>query len=205
MIFDTSHSPFDAGAKNGLSHENLARFARSGCDREQVSARAGIFGARDYKSAPNTSGNGTRYDWGQRLSFQGEKCSLMAAASMSPQEVTIVIADDNRDAAQALSRLLQLHGYNIAAAVHDGAEALAAIQRERPTVALLDIGMPGMSGLEVAVRLRDEPSRPYLVAITGWGTEKDKRIALEAGFDEHVSKPVTWEQLQAILSRSQAR
>jgi CheY-like chemotaxis protein len=70
---------------------------------------------------------------------------------MLPHQVRIAIADDNRDTAQALSRLLRLHGYNIAAAVHDGAEALVAIQRERPTVALLDIGMPRMSGLEVAL------------------------------------------------------
>jgi CheY-like chemotaxis protein len=121
---------------------------------------------------------------------------------MSPHKVTIVIADDNRDTAQALSRLLQLSGYHVAAAANNGAEALAAIQRERPMVALLDIGMPGMSGLEVALRLRADPSRPYLVAITGWGTEKDKRVALEAGFDEHLCKPVQWEQIAAVLARA---
>src|SRR6476620_6866412 len=92
---------------------------------------------------------------------------------MSLHKVTIVISDDNSDTAQALSRLLQLSGYHVAAAVNNGAEALAAIQRERPMVALLDIGMPEMSGLEVALLLRADPSRPYLVAITGWGTEKD--------------------------------
>jgi CheY-like chemotaxis protein len=124
---------------------------------------------------------------------------------MSPAQIRIVIADDNRDAARMLARLLSLNHYSVTAVVHDGQSAIDAIRHERPNVALLDIGMPGMSGLEVAKQIRNEPSPPLLVAVTGWGSQQDKQQALDAGFDEHLCKPVQWEQLAAILDRAAAK
>ena len=120
---------------------------------------------------------------------------------MSPAEMRIVIADDNEDAARALHRLLTVSGYCVVAVTHDGRAAFETIQREHPTLALLDIGMPGMRGDEVAKQLQNEPNRPYLVAITGWSTQHDQQSALAAGFDEVLAKPVAWQQIEALLMR----
>ena len=120
---------------------------------------------------------------------------------MSPAELRIVIADDNEDAARALHRLLAVSGYQVLAVIYDGRAALETIKRERPNLALLDIGMPGMRGDEVARQLQSEPDRPYLVAITGWSTQQDQQSALAAGFDEVLPKPVAWQQVEALLKR----
>jgi CheY-like chemotaxis protein len=103
----------------------------------------------------------------------------------------ILIADDNRDAADSLSLLLALDGHEIRT-VHDGAAAVAEAERFRPEFALLDIGMPKLTGYEVAQRLRAEPwgQTCVLVAITGWGQEQDRRRSREAGFDHHLTKPI---------------
>ena len=83
-------------------------------------------------------------------------------------------------------------------AVHDGPAALAAVEALRPDVVLLDIGMPGMSGYEVARRLRERPGGAALrlVALTGWGAEDDRRRTREAGFDHHLVKPVAPAELR---------
>jgi CheY-like chemotaxis protein len=84
---------------------------------------------------------------------------------------------------------------------HGGMEALQLAQSFRPEVVLLDIGMPGMDGFEVARRLRklDPQPRPLIVAVTGWGASDDERRTREAGFDLHLVKPVEQSQLQRIL------
>jgi CheY-like chemotaxis protein len=84
---------------------------------------------------------------------------------------------------------------------HDGPAALEAIEKYRPDVVLLDIGMPGMDGFEVArrVRERDEFSRMTLIALTGWGQEEDRRRTREAGFDHHLVKPADIGALQSLL------
>jgi PAS domain S-box-containing protein len=112
----------------------------------------------------------------------------------------VLVVDDNVDAAVVLMRLLERHGYQ-AMAVHDGAAALNQAEGFRPDVILLDIGMPGMNGLEVARRLRErnrEP-RPFIVAVTGWGKEEDESRSREAGFDLHLVKPVEEEKLLEVL------
>jgi CheY-like chemotaxis protein len=85
--------------------------------------------------------------------------------------------------------------------VHDGPAALAAIENYRPDVVLLDIGMPGMDGFEVAkrVRARDEFASVALIALTGWGQKDDRRRTQEAGFDHHLVKPADIATLEAIL------
>ena len=103
----------------------------------------------------------------------------------------VLIADDNRDAAESLAMLLEMHGHTITV-VHDGRQALAAIEASPPDVALLDIGMPHIDGYEVARRVRgDTRSRQVLlIAVTGWGQEQDKARAMAAGFDLHFTKPI---------------
>jgi CheY-like chemotaxis protein len=101
------------------------------------------------------------------------------------------VADDNKDAADALAMLLELSGHDVKV-VHDGNSALSVARTFRPDVALIDIGMPDLSGYEVAQRLRREPwgVSMYLVALTGWGRDDDRQQAKVAGFDKHITKPV---------------
>jgi len=113
-----------------------------------------------------------------------------------------LVADDNQDAASSLVMMLRLDSHEVHA-VQDGQEAVEAARWFRPEVALLDIGMPKLNGFEAARRIRQEPwgRKMVLVAITGWGQREDKRRALEAGFDEHLTKPVAPEALDRLLAR----
>jgi len=103
----------------------------------------------------------------------------------------VLVVDDNVDAAVILTALLKKHGHE-AMAVHSGVEALQAFEGFRPEIVLLDLGMPGMNGLEVARRLRqrNRSPRPLIVAITGWGKADDETLSRDAGFDLHMVKPV---------------
>jgi len=111
--------------------------------------------------------------------------------SPEPRAFTILVADDSEDAAESLAMLLEFEGHTVEVA-HDGTAALAAAERLRPQVVVLDIGMPGLSGYEVATRLRatDWGQGVLIVAATGWGHDDDRRRALEAGFDRHLTKPM---------------
>jgi PAS domain S-box-containing protein len=112
----------------------------------------------------------------------------------------VLIVDDNRDAADSLSALLSLLGAEVEVA-HDGPEALNVLERFEPAVVLLDIGMPGMDGYEVARRIRETGAtpRPTIVALTGWGQPEHRRRAKDAGFDHHLIKPADIGALQNIL------
>jgi CheY-like chemotaxis protein len=113
----------------------------------------------------------------------------------------ILVADDNRDTAQSLQELLMLSGHQVQLA-YDGEEALAAFKRDEPDVALLDIGMPRLSGLDVAraIRLLPAGQRAIMIAITGRGHARDRREALEAGFDHHATKPVDPAHIQDLIA-----
>ena len=115
----------------------------------------------------------------------------------------ILVVDDNTDAADLLALMLGQAGYETTA-VADGPTAIEAAQRLTPQVVILDIGLPGMSGYEVAELLRKDPrlAGTSLIALTGWGTPEDKRKALAAGFDIHLTKPVAAEDLRAALGRA---
>jgi PAS domain S-box-containing protein len=103
----------------------------------------------------------------------------------------ILLADDNRDAAESLAIILRLEGHEVELA-HDGVAAMRAWSEKRPDVALLDIGMPRANGYEVARQIRSEPGGTdvLLIAITGWAQDSDKAQSREAGFDHHLTKPI---------------
>jgi len=124
-----------------------------------------------------------------------------AAPGPVPTPLSILVADDNQDAAESLALLLELSGHQVHA-VFDGEAAIGAAEELLPDVALLDIGMPKADGYEVARRIRDHAwgKQIYLVALTGWGQPSDKRQAEEAGFDAHLVKPVPPEMLDRLLA-----
>jgi CheY-like chemotaxis protein len=113
----------------------------------------------------------------------------------------ILVADDNRDAAESLALVLRFSGYEVSIAFN-GIEALEVASRDRPRAAIIDIGMPGMSGHEVARRMRLEAwgRNARLIALTGWGQDQDKQAAKAAGFDEHLTKPVDPDDVERILN-----
>jgi PAS domain S-box-containing protein len=126
-------------------------------------------------------------------------------ASLS-RRLRILVVDDNADAAESLAMLLQMSGHETYLA-HDGAEAFALAEQMRPEVVLLDIGLPKMSGHDVAQRIRSESwgQNIVLVALTGWGQQQDRRRSQEAGFDHHLVKPVDVDTLMRVLSTAEAR
>ena len=113
----------------------------------------------------------------------------------------VLVVDDNRDIAQSLQLLLTILGAEVQVA-YDGAEAMRMFDDWPPTHVLMDLGMPGMDGYEAARRLRaNHPDCPFrLIAVTGWGQEEDRQRTREAGFDEHLVKPVRLEELKEVLS-----
>jgi CheY-like chemotaxis protein/anti-sigma regulatory factor (Ser/Thr protein kinase) len=116
----------------------------------------------------------------------------------------ILVVDDSRDSADSLARLLRRLGHEVEVA-YDGPSAYEAAVVLTPDIVLLDIGLPGMDGYEVARRLRAEPSLDgvWLVALTGYGSEADRRSSTEAGFDAHLVKPVGFDALRRVLEATQ--
>ena len=112
----------------------------------------------------------------------------------------VLVADDNRDASETLAMLLRLDGHEVHVA-NNGLEAIDLYSRVRPDVAILDIGMPGLSGHEVAQRIRGLGGEPpvTLIAVTGWGQKTDKDRASASGFDHHFTKPVEPSVLSRLL------
>jgi len=117
------------------------------------------------------------------------------------QRLSVLAVDDNVDAAGMLGTLVEALGHH-AETAHDGTSALRLAEAAPPDVALLDIGLPGMNGYELAATFRSSPRlrHAYLVAITGWGQEEDRRRAREAGFDWHFTKPADPAALGALLT-----
>ena len=158
------------------------------------------------EAASDGPGRGARFTlW---LPLEGEPAALVERPS-PPAEgkkpLRILVVEDNRDAAESLRMLLSLCGYEVTVA-HTGPGGVAAALKTRPDVVLCDIGLPGMDGLAVADALRRSPvtAETRLIAVTGYGQEDDRRRALEAGFDEHLVKPVDPEQLLGQLETGRA-
>ncbi len=132
--------------------------------------------------------------------------SLEPAAQESSAERRILIVDDNRDSADSLAMLLEITS-NKTYMAHDGVEALEAIEKYRPEVVLLDIGLPRLDGHEVCRRIREQSwgKDILIIALTGWGQEDDRRKSEEAGFNGHLVKPVDYDKLLELLSSLTAR
>jgi CheY-like chemotaxis protein len=120
---------------------------------------------------------------------------------LAPRSRRILVVDDNVDAAQSLAFLLQAEGHEVCIA-HDGEQAFASAGDFRPDIALLDIGLPKRDGYAVAEAIRAEHwgKGMLLLALTGWGQDDDKRRALEAGFDFHLTKPVDLDQMNSLIA-----
>jgi two-component system CheB/CheR fusion protein len=117
-----------------------------------------------------------------------------------PRSYRILVVDDNPDAAEIMAMLLSASGHQVYCAA-DGPSALEAAREHAPEVVLLDIGLPGMNGYELATRLRELalPHRPHLVAITGYDEEEDRARSRAAGIDQHIVKPVEHKVLTRVL------
>jgi CheY-like chemotaxis protein len=148
--------------------------------------------------------------WGSR--FEVTLASLRQAVAPPPARsaaggtprsgARLLIVDDNQDAAETLSELLRFEGHEVVIA-HNGADALRILETYQPDVALLDIGLPDMSGHELARQLRRDPRTRAirLIALTGFGREPDRERARDAGFADHLTKPVDIDALLESLHR----
>jgi signal transduction histidine kinase len=133
---------------------------------------------------------------------QASSIAPIATRTAPPGRGRVLVVDDNVDAAQTLAALLGTDGYEVRTAP-DGAQALRTLESFDADVAILDIGLPAMSGYELARRLRGDArfARLRLVALTGYGRDPDRERALRSGFDEHLVKPVGAERLLDVLGR----
>lgn len=136
------------------------------------------------------------------LPAQVQACVPVGApqATTAAGGLKILLVDDNVDAADTLAMVLEMSNHQTRT-VHNGSLVQAAALEFAPDVILLDIGLPGMSGYDVAAQLRREPrfARTLLIAITGWGAEQDRRRTQEAGFDHHLTKPMDFSSLEPLL------
>jgi DNA-binding response OmpR family regulator len=116
-----------------------------------------------------------------------------------PEKPRILIVDDNRDLATSLARLLRLLGYEVEV-VFDGRMGIEAARTYRPTVVLLDIGLPSLDGYQVAHALRQEGFHDMIIiAVSGYGQEEDRKRSREAGIDHHVTKPVDVKTITELI------
>ncbi len=144
-------------------------------------------------------------------------CGCLSASSQIPkkaaipppttpvdQKMDILLVEDNADSRGMLKSLLELDGHQVAVA-EDGQQGLEAILRDHPQVGLIDIGLPKMDGYQVAreARKHQRVAELYLIALTGYGQDKDRQKAFSAGFDEHLVKPVHPNDLSRVLARAQ--
>jgi CheY-like chemotaxis protein len=116
----------------------------------------------------------------------------------------VLVVDDHPDTSEVLSILFQLLGHETRA-VTRGSDALLATREFDPDLVVLDIGLPDISGYDVARALKSDHARPYLAAATGWGREQDRQRAHEAGFDHHVTKPLDLSTVMELLQLSDSQ
>jgi CheY-like chemotaxis protein len=123
----------------------------------------------------------------------------------NPEYRRVLVVDDNTDSAETMAEMLKLWGHEVELA-HDGPGALEMARTHHPDAVLLDLGLPIMDGFETARRLRQEGlGGKLLVAVTGYGAAEDRRRAAEAGFDTHLTKPVSPEALRKVLLGGKGR
>jgi len=190
---------------------DLFRQAESSLDRSHGGLGIGLTLVRSLvdmhggRVEARSDGPGTGAEFVVRLPILKEKPLASESACATEERVSnpqfrILVVDDNVDAAEMLATVLQLDGHQ-AWVVHDGKAALAAAQTHRPEVILLDIGLPELNGYEVAKRLRAQEAfrRTMIVALTGFGQERDCQQSLDAGCDAHLTKPIAPQELRIFL------
>jgi two-component system, chemotaxis family, CheB/CheR fusion protein len=125
---------------------------------------------------------------------------------VDPDLRRVLVVDDNADAADTVAMIFEMDGYEVRMA-HNGPEALEVASSFKPQTIFMDIGMPGMDGHQVARKIRENPEFDdvALIALSGYGQEDDRHRSLEAGFDEHLVKPSTWNVLHETLARFSSR
>jgi CheY-like chemotaxis protein len=126
------------------------------------------------------------------------------ASDLKTLGVRVLVVDDNEDGAEMLAEILNLHGYQ-ARIAQDASSALRVAAEFTPQIAFLDIGLPVVDGYELAARLRAIPSlaKLHLIALTGYGQSEDRRRTHEAGFHQHLVKPVDIDAIDAALQKAQ--
>jgi signal transduction histidine kinase len=190
--------------------ERLSRGAHGGLGIGLVVVRglAEMHGGR-VEAYSEGAGRGSRFT--VRLPVLQTAAGVGAAPEPAPTPMAqgngalrILVVDDNEDSAESMSMLLQCDGHETDTA-YSGETALRVASSRRPDVILLDIGMPGMLGYEVARRLRslDAAAHALLIAVTGYGRESDVMKAIDAGFDHHLVKPVDFDKLRSLLATRQ--
>jgi PAS domain S-box-containing protein len=140
------------------------------------------------------------------LPEQPKRDAPRPAADPAAPSRRILVVDDNPDTASSLAMLLRMTG-NETHTAHDGLDAVEAVEKFRPDVVLLDIGLPKLNGLDACRRIRERPwgKNVVIVAVTGWGQDDDRRKSREAGFDGHLVKPVDYDALRKLLAETQPR
>ena len=161
-----------------------------------------------------SAGEGRGSEFVVRLPSATQNAEAAAPEPATPEPVTpgaaaarrILVVDDNRDAATSLAMLLQITG-NETHLAHDGLAAYEAMEKVRPELVLLDIGLPTLNGYDVCRRAREQAwgREMVIIALTGWGQEEDRRKSQEAGFDGHLVKPVDYAALLSLLGSLKAK
>lgn len=143
----------------------------------------------------------------QPIEYEDSRVSVRVGLEerFGPSALNVLVVEDNADARQMLQDLLALLGHRVLTA-KDGHEAIQQARAHHPEIALVDLGLPGVSGYEVAKTLRADPETRsiFLVALTGYGQPEDRRRALEAGFAEHLVKPLDLTRLNELLARGRS-
>ena len=170
--------------------------------RELVRAHGGRIDA-----ASEGPGRGSEFVIGLPLSNRGPEPPTASPDPLADiaAKLRILVVDDNRDAANSMATLLRTYGHELEVA-YDGATAVALAQATQPDVILLDIGLPDTDGYAVARTLRALPWRkpPMLIAVTGWGAPADRERAFDAGFNDHLTKPIDYRSLGSIIKASRS-
>jgi signal transduction histidine kinase/CheY-like chemotaxis protein len=162
---------------------------------------------------PNVEGKGTAFiiilpanaeepSFAKRAREMRPPSIPIAPVSLFPEGLRILVVDDNEDAARGLAKLLSLKGYNVSVA-YTGEDALEKLETETPHVVFLDLGLPDISGIEVAIKIQERDESPILVALTGYGQESDRQQTKDAGFQFHLTKPVGLKELEEVIVASQ--
>jgi PAS domain S-box-containing protein len=146
------------------------------------------------------TGKGSCFTVSLPLATAAQSTPLPPAAAAHPATLRILVVDDNVDAAFMLSMILKRQGHEVHA-IHGGEEALAIMPEFKPDLVLMDIGMPNMDGYEACRRMRsmDALKHTHIIALTGWSSETDKQRVRNAGFDQHLVKPLSGEELAAVM------